>query len=153
MSLSIAISDLSDPDLYQEVVEFFHRHTNRSFHQSNILFQARVDGALIGLVRLCYEENRHILRSMEIKKEHQRKGIGTKLLAEFQTYVDQRDIGPIYCLPYAHLESFYAQIGFKRIKDEDLPPFLKLRVEAYRRKRPDEKFCGMMRLGRGSNVS
>ena len=137
---------MRSPALYQEVVEFFHKHTNRSFHSSNILFQARVDGVLIGLVRLCHEENRYILRSMEIKNEYQGQGIGTKLLLAFQTYVDQQDLDPVYCLPYAHLEKFYGQIGFVKIEDQELPAFLKLRVEAYRRKRLDEKFCGMTRV-------
>lgn len=137
---------MRDPALFEEVQEFFHRHTNRSFNEHNMLFQARLDGELIGLVRLCHEENRFILRSMEIKKEHQRKRIGTRLLQSFDEYLRAREISLCYCLPYDHLVSFYSQIGFRTVEVEaELPTFLRLRLEAYRRKRPEARFLGMVR--------
>ena len=145
--VTFSVSDMRDPRLYREVEDFFHRHSNRSFHKNNILVQARSQGFLIGLVRLCHEENRNILRSMEVKSEFRRQKIGTRLLDAFQQYVAAEKIDVIYSLPYAHLEKFYGQIGFRSLDEDDLPPFLKLRLEAYRRKRPEARFCAMIRSG------
>jgi hypothetical protein len=56
------------------------------------------------------------------------KGIGAQLLAALRE-IDE----PCYCVPYAHLEAFYARAGFVLI-EEGFPDFLRARAVDYRAK-------------------
>ena len=72
-----------------------------------------------------------MLRTMMIDAAHRRRGIGSHLLQEFKRYLESRGIHDVYCLPYAHLDGFYAAIGFQRVQAEQAPGFLQARMRSY----------------------
>jgi N-acetylglutamate synthase-like GNAT family acetyltransferase len=72
-----------------------------------------------------------MLRTMMVDAGHHRHGIGSRLLQEFTRYLDNHRIQSVYCLPYCHLDGFYAAAGFKRIATEKVPAFLKDRMRTY----------------------
>jgi GNAT superfamily N-acetyltransferase len=87
-----------------------------------------IDEEIIGAVRICYEHGKQVLRGMQIKPGWQRKGIGSAML---KFLVDQADMKGCYCLPYKHLQSFYASIGFEEIAPQYAPSFLAERLKKY----------------------
>jgi GNAT superfamily N-acetyltransferase len=87
-----------------------------------------IDEKLIGAVRICSGDGIQVLRGMQIKSAWQKKGIGSSML---KFLVDNVDMNGCYCLPYKHLKSFYASIGFEEIAPQDAPVFLVERLEKY----------------------
>jgi GNAT superfamily N-acetyltransferase len=87
-----------------------------------------IDEKLIGAVRICSGYGIQVLRGMQIKSALQKKGIGSSML---KFLVDNVDMNGCYCLPYKHLKSFYASIGFEEIAPQDAPVFLVERLEKY----------------------
>ena len=83
---------------------------------------------LAGAVRLCPDSEVIVLRGMQVLPRFQRQGIGTLLLAACVPH-----FGPhaVFCLPWAHLEAFYASVGFARINPEAAPDFLSQRYSSY----------------------
>jgi len=101
-------------------------------HPSDLYFIASSGKIIVGTVRYCLEDGTHLLRGMLIAEHARRQGIGKKLLRAFDAHLKKHKIGPIFCLPYQHLESFYGGIGFHRIKSEEAPSFLRERLTLYR---------------------
>jgi adenylate kinase family enzyme len=95
-------------------------------------FVARVNDALLGAVRLCREEGTPMLRGMLVAERARKQGVGRALLKAFDEYLAKEKIRGAWCVPHAHLESFYARIGFVRAFDADAPGFLRERVAKYR---------------------
>lgn len=89
------------------------------------------EGECVACVRYCVEEGTSLLRSMLVDEKHRRQGMGQKLLGEFVVYLDQNQIRDVFCIPYAHLESFYGKAGFQRIEATEIPTFLAKRMENY----------------------
>ena len=89
---------------------------------------AKLAGAVVGTVRLCSEHGVIVLRGMQVRAALQRRGTGSQLLAACAAYLDG---SPSYCLPYAHLASFYAAAKFECIAPHELPEFLQRRLAAY----------------------
>jgi pimeloyl-ACP methyl ester carboxylesterase/N-acetylglutamate synthase-like GNAT family acetyltransferase len=98
------------------------------------LLVAEAEGEIVGAVRLCVEEGAQVLRTMRVRPDVQGRGIGRALLRRFLTMLDDRDC---FCLPYAHLGSFYGAIGFARVAPAELPPHLAARLAGYLAERPD----------------
>jgi N-acetylglutamate synthase-like GNAT family acetyltransferase len=105
-----------------------------------VLFQATVngreqvvmgtiDGAVVAVAKLAFEEGVLVLRGVQVAEPWQRKGLGARLLA----VVASRLTEPCYVIPYAHLERFYARAGFVRL-EAGIPQFLVDRCEKYRSK-------------------
>jgi len=88
---------------------------------------------IIGIVRLSYENNICVLRGMQIAKEFRRKGIGTLLIKKLNNYIGSNTC---WCIPHKWLESFYSQIGFKKIDENKAPLFLLERIIETRKKYP-----------------
>lgn len=105
-------------------------------------------GEIRAALRLCRETDCLVLRGMRVSPPYQRQGLGSRLLQFAAKAMDSRDC---YCIPYAHLESFYAQIGFVRIDPEVAPAFLRSRFEHYRRE--DELDVILMRRPCGLGVA
>jgi len=87
-----------------------------------------IDGEVIGAVRICMENDVKVLRGMQIKLAWQRKGLGSSMLKFLAKHVDMQGC---YCLPYRHLKTFYALIGFEEILPQNAPKFLTERLEKY----------------------
>jgi GNAT superfamily N-acetyltransferase len=90
---------------------------------------AAYDGTeLAGAVRLCPGSGVIVLRGMQVLPRFQRRGIGSSLLASCVPH-----FGPhaVFCLPWAHLEAFYAPVGFARINPKAAPDFLSQRYSSY----------------------
>ena len=64
------------------------------------------------------------------------------MLRRFATMLADADC---FCLPYAHLVSFYGQIGFEPVAPEALPPHLAARLASYRRERREVSVIAMRR--------
>jgi hypothetical protein len=52
-----------------------------------------IGNRIIGVVRLCPEEGVLVLRGMEVRLEHQRRGIGSLMLRELDKLLGKRDAG------------------------------------------------------------
>jgi len=87
-----------------------------------------IDQQIIGAVRICIEHGIKVLRGMQIKPAWQKKGIGSSML---KFLADHVDMNGCYCLPYKHLQTFYASIGFNEISIQDAPQFLAQRLKKY----------------------
>lgn len=113
---------------------FYESHGSQGrARDSDVFFLATLGSHLLGCVRFCVEENTPLLRTMMVAEAHRRSGVGRRLLLRFAEYLDQREIHNTFCLPYAHLESFYGLIGFERVADKDRPRFLTERMKLYDR--------------------
>jgi len=55
-----------------------------------------------------------MLRGVHVSPEHQRRGIGTRLLRAF---VGDLRAAECYCIPFAHLVGFYSQAGFSPVEE------------------------------------
>lgn len=99
-----------------------------------LVLAARLGGRIIGVVRLAPENGVVVLRGMMIAKEHQRRGIGTRMLRLLEPHLAGPDV---YCLPHDWLERFYGQAGFARIDPVNAPPHLQQRLLDQKSRHPD----------------
>jgi predicted N-acetyltransferase YhbS len=125
---SIAV-DIADAAELAEVGEFYKTTGyGGGVSQGDVTLTARLDGHLVGAVRLCLESGVVVLRGMQIAPFSQRKGIGRTLLQHCVPFLNK---GPAYCVPYEHLTSFYGQVGFIVTPPALLPEFLAKRLARY----------------------
>jgi hypothetical protein len=89
---------------------------------------AKSFGQVAGVVRLCPEEGVTVLRGMQIKETFQRPGIGARMLLACEPYLEGRQS---FCLPYAHLVTFYGAARFVVAGKAALPEFLAQRLSLY----------------------
>jgi RimJ/RimL family protein N-acetyltransferase len=99
-------------------------------------------GEVIGAVRLCLEEGVRVLRTMRVRADAQRRGVGRALLRRFVPLLGG---SACYCLPYGHLTGFYGEIGFETAGPEALPPHLAHRLAGYQAERPAQNLIAMRR--------
>ncbi|MGG7604173.1 GNAT family N-acetyltransferase [Massilia sp. BKSP1R2A-1] len=95
---------------------------------------AKAGATLAGVVRLCAEEGVTVLRGMQVRAACQGQGIGARLLAACVPHMAKN---ATFCLPYTHLEHFYAAAGFARVHGAALPAILNQRLAAYRERGQD----------------
>lgn len=103
---------------------------------------AEAGAEIVAAVRLCVEDRVQVLRTMRVRPGWQRRGIGRLLLRRFVTLLGA---GDCFCIPYAHLDGFYGQIGFEAVPPDDLPPHLARRLAQYRAERPGVAVIAMRR--------
>jgi N-acetylglutamate synthase-like GNAT family acetyltransferase len=128
------------------VETFLHANGSRAVARpDDLFFLAYENDEIIGSVRFCVEEKTPMLRTMMIGENARRRGVGSQLLDEFRSYLDQNEIHDVYCIPYSHLLDFYSQIGFSLIDESKLPEFLQARLVEYRSKSPHKVFAAMKR--------
>ncbi len=94
---------------------------------SDFVLLAQHSDEIIGVARLCQEQNLLWLRGMQIDPSFRRQRIGTRLLERLEQEIKEEWC---CCLPYSHLVDFYRQAGFEPV-DADLPPALRSRLESY----------------------
>lgn len=92
------------------------------------LIVAKAGRRVVGVVRLCSEEQVTVLRGMQVKQGFQRQGIGARLLAACRPHLDRQQA---FCLPYTHLLDFYSAAGFEVVSSAELPVFLAQRLASY----------------------
>ena len=111
---------------------FYERNgRRRCARDEDLFFLAINDGKVLGCVRYCVEGGTPMLRTMLVDAGHRRCGIGSRLLQEFTSYLETHAIRRVYCLPYSHLDGFYATAGFERVSANEVPEFLKDRMKSY----------------------
>ncbi len=104
---------LPAPALMREAVAFYETQGRESVPDAvDTLVGMRDGSGIAALVRLCPEFGGQSLRSMQVRGGLQRRGLGSLLLREFIVEVKRREIGEVLCMPYEHLEEFYARVGF-----------------------------------------
>jgi GNAT superfamily N-acetyltransferase len=88
----------------------------------------RGDDAIIAAVRLSRENGTLVLRGMYVAAPLRGLGIGRALLDRVSV-----EIGPscCWCIPFSHLEKFYARIGFGVLEGGEIPEFLAARKDRY----------------------
>lgn len=128
------------------IVDPFYEQEGKTHRarSSDLFFAAFMENSIVGVCRFCIEEDTPLLRSMIVRSNLRSHKIGSKILKSFADYLDTNGFGPTYCVPYDHLGTFYGQIGFKIIREEDAPLFLRERIQNYRTSSP-EKFMLMSR--------
>ena len=66
---------------------------------------------------------------MMVDPRFRRSSIGRTLLINFEQYLIQHDLKNTFCLPFPHLKNFYGIIGFKKVLPDQVPEFLKKRMQ------------------------
>jgi N-acetylglutamate synthase-like GNAT family acetyltransferase len=139
--------------ILSEITDFYKTHTAAAtVTAEDELVVAYANQKFIGSVRLCLEHEVYTLRSMHIVESHQRRGLGMEILKRFKQRLEEKNIAETYCIPYAHLEDFYGQIGFKKIDIEQAPAFLQERIVDNVQRRPETSFI-IMKLAREPDLS
>ena len=95
----------------------------------DMLFIAECGGEVVAAVRRTVEHGVVLLRGMHVAPEHQRRGIGSRLLRMFVEHLHGE---ACYCVPYQHLRAFYSRAGFASLPDAVAPDFLRERLSSYR---------------------
>jgi GNAT superfamily N-acetyltransferase len=85
--------------------------------------------AIVGAVRICFENGERVLRGMHIQPAYQGNGLGKAMLEYVALHVG---LHGCYCLPHAHLRLFYGHVGFREIEEDGAPEFLVRRLRGYR---------------------
>ncbi|MGY1411256.1 GNAT family N-acetyltransferase [Luteimonas sp. A611] len=94
---------------------------------SDFVVLAKEQDGIVGVGRLCQEQELLWLRGMQVEPRLQRQGIGAKILQRLDQEIDSRWC---CCLPYEHLVGFYRRAGFEQAAD-NLPPALSARLANY----------------------
>jgi N-acetylglutamate synthase-like GNAT family acetyltransferase len=128
----VQIQIIRGGEFKDSIDSFYAAHGSRAKARvDDIYFLAFLSKEIIGAVRFCIEEGTPMLRTMLVDLSYRKLGIGTKLLEAYANFVVERSIHDIYCLPYPHLEKFYAKIGFYKIDISTAPKFLEHRAKLY----------------------
>ncbi|HEY0996754.1 MAG TPA: GNAT family N-acetyltransferase [Gemmatimonadaceae bacterium] len=97
---------------------------------TDVVFAAEQGDAMVGLVRRTVENGTQMLRGMYVAPFIRRSGVGSLLLSHF---VDTLQAPACWCVPYANLQHFYGRGGFHVAPLAESPPFLRERLDFYRR--------------------
>jgi N-acetylglutamate synthase-like GNAT family acetyltransferase len=138
----IEIRHATDKDISRAANFYAERRYGGGIRLEDSVVLAEHDGDLIGIVRLTAEEGVVVLRGMQVHPKFQRQGIGKRLLATIAQELDGRDC---FCIPYAHLVSFYGGIGFRPIDPAKAPTFLRLRLKRYQDRDDGNEYLIMRR--------
>ena len=91
-------------------------------------FCSLINNEVVGAVKVENIHSVSILRGMYLTEQIRNKGYGSKFIQFIEPILNKTTS---FCIPFAHLEQFYAQIGFKKIKMQQLPLFLQKRFVTY----------------------
>jgi GNAT superfamily N-acetyltransferase len=135
---------LAAPNEFSMVEAFYHRvegDEDLKLTMDERIILAHNRGLLVGVVRLVKEQGVLVLRTLHVLESYRGLGIGYSLVSAAIKFCEGK---PCYCLPYPHVKNLYLRLGFKELKVEELPVFLRERIEEYRKEFP---VIGMMREG------
>lgn len=88
---------------------------------ADTVYIAQAADRTIGLVRRTLEETTTMLRGMHVDPAYQGRGVGDRLLSAL--VADLVDV-ECFCIPFAHLTSFYGRAAFAVIQENVAPAFL-----------------------------
>nr|CAS02481.1 putative integron gene cassette protein [uncultured bacterium] len=94
---------------------------------SDFVVIAKHHDTIVGVGRLCKEQDLLWLRGMQVSPELQRQRIGGRILHRLDVEIGSRWC---CCLPYTHLIEFYRRAQFEQAHG-NLPPALSLRLSGY----------------------
>lgn len=120
-----AYENLDDINLLYEIAGY-----NGKASIDDKIFLAKLGEEILGSVKIAKEHGSHVLRGMFMHPEHRGSGIGLNFLKVLPTYLDSLE-QPCYAIPHDHLLNFYGAIGFKEIRPDEVPEFLKERFLDY----------------------
>ena len=78
-----------------------------------------------------------MLRGMRVLPKFQPQGIGTEILEEVRSLLNDTEC---FAIAYAHLKDFYGRIGFRDSNEREAPAFLRRRINKYRAENPQQTF-------------
>ncbi len=82
--------------------------------RGEVVFVLKSDSGIVAAVRLQPKaDGWYFLRAMCVHPDIRRQGVGALLLASMQEFLR---VNSVYCFPFDHLVTFYAQAGF-RVED------------------------------------
>ena len=114
----------------EHIVAFYRANEYKpTIRPTDVIIVAENEGKLCGAVRLCEENNSLVLRGMRVSEPVRRQGIGPQLLETAELFIGNR---ACFCIPHRYLQSFYGQIGFEVIDENEAPAFLQARCAKYR---------------------
>ena len=124
--IGIAVANMSELPEAQRFYES-RGYGGTDIVPSDFVVLAKAQGKIVGIGRLCQEQELLWLRGMQVEPQLKRQGVGAMILQRLE-----REIGGRWCccLPYDHLVSFYRQAGFE-LAVEDLPQALSTRLANY----------------------
>ena len=144
MSPDISIHVKSAPEVSKQANAFYRLcGSSATVEKGDTIIFAVHNGEMIGIVRLCHEHGLDVLRTMRVRSDFQRQGVGLEMLQYFKEVVNSKGISKLFCLPYDHLESFYGSIGFKKIEFTAAPTHLQERLLRTQAERPSSKMIVM----------
>lgn len=126
MKYSIQYSKAADTALLGSFYKNTSYRNIDSIKTSDEVILAYSNSTLIGVFRLCNENNICVLRGFNVLPEYQKKGVGTSMLQQFTTMFSQRQC---YLICKQSLNTFYVSAGFIPCKNP--PAHLINRVQAY----------------------
>lgn len=128
-----AVDQVKPGDLNDVLMFYKHCSYGGGAKQDDLIFCIRKERKIIAVARLCHENQTLVLRGMQVEKQFQRRGIGKTLLYRLDKAIGDKTC---YCIPYGHLEKFYALIGFMEIDNKEAPGHLSERLKKYQLKDP-----------------
>ncbi len=133
-TIKIDIIENPTPEEINQAQEFYSSvdYTTKITPTDKVII-AFHDNIVVGVVRLCCEENCYILRGMQIHQNYQHQKTGTKLLNTLNRHIGSKTC---WCIPHGWLENFYNQIGFQRIEESKAPLFLQHRINLMQKEYP-----------------
>jgi N-acetylglutamate synthase-like GNAT family acetyltransferase len=87
--------------------------------------------AIICSAKLKKLGNQQLLTGVACDPQYRGQGFASQLIKNILLLQQQ----PIYCFPYAHLQSFYSQLGFVLIDSQTTPEIISQKFYAYSKNR------------------
>jgi GNAT superfamily N-acetyltransferase len=111
-------------------VRHFYRRVGYAggVRSTDTVLVARDGASIVGAVRLCPEEHCLVLRGMYVSRARRGAGVGGALLDAASAIIGERRC---WCIPFAHLRTFYGRAGFSKAGLTETPPFLAARSARY----------------------
>lgn len=101
----------------------------------DVMVVAEIDGERVGMGRLVPAgENAYELGGMYVDDAFRGRGIAHAIVEELIRLADDRDV---YCVPFANLETLYAESGFRRIEAVNVPEKIQEKLDWCAREIPD----------------
>lgn len=125
--VTIRKATLKDARKIQELINYYARmgymlprSLNQIIEDIRDFTVAEIDEEIVGCVALhLFWENLAEIRSLAVKENHQREGLGTSLVTAALNEATKLGVEKIFVLTYQ--PEFFTKIGFKHIQKQDLP--------------------------------